>query len=114
MSENITVIGAGVNGISWTALFLANGLRVTVNDPRPDLEEATLKGIEEIGPSLEALGYDTRSLTKNLRFEKDLNKAVKEADLIQENGPENVAFKQELYVKIEANLKPSALVLSSS
>jgi len=69
-------------------------LRVTVNDPRPDLEEATLKGIEEICPSLEALGCDTRSLTRNLSFEKILIKRLKEADLIQENGPENVAFKQ--------------------
>jgi ketoreductase RED1 len=34
--------------------------------------------------------------------------------LIQENGPENVAFKQDLYAQIEANLKPTALVLSSS
>src|SRR5712672_3244129 len=114
MSENITVIGAGVIGASWTALFLANGLKVTVNDPRPDLEESTLKSIEEITPSLKALGYEIEGLTKNLQFEKDLNKAVKEADLIQENGPESVAFKQDLYVKIEANLKPSALVLSSS
>jgi len=112
--QNITVIGSGVIGASWTALFLANGLKVTVNDPRPDLEESTLKGIEEITPSLKALGYEIDGLTNNLHFEKDLNKAVKEADLIQENGPETVAFKQDLYVKMEAYLKPDALVLSSS
>ena len=28
-----TVIGGGVIGISWTALFLAHGLEVTVCDP---------------------------------------------------------------------------------
>jgi ketoreductase RED1 len=112
--QNVTVIGAGAIGLSWAALFLANGLKVTINDPRADVEEATLKGIDEISPTLKALGYDVRILTSKLYFEKDLNKAVKDADLIQENGPENVAFKQDLYVQIEANLKPTALVLSSS
>ncbi|MES1222740.1 MAG: 3-hydroxyacyl-CoA dehydrogenase NAD-binding domain-containing protein [Bacteroidota bacterium] len=112
--QKITVIGAGAIGLSWTALFLANGLKVTVNDPRADLVEATLKGIEEISPTLSALGYNVKDLVKNLSFETDLNKAIKDADIIQENGPENVAFKQNLYVQIEANLKPGALVLSSS
>jgi ketoreductase RED1 len=112
--QKVTIIGAGAIGISWAALFLANGLNVMINDPRPDLEEATLKGIEEISPSLKALGYDINGLTKKLSFEKDLNKAVKDADLIQENGPENVPFKQDLYVRIESDLKPTALILSSS
>src|SRR6476646_2085406 len=112
--HNVTVIGAGAIGLSWTALFLANGLKVTVNDPRTDVKEATLKGIEEISPTLKALGYDVSTLTSKLYFEGDLAKAVKDADLIQENGPENLAFKQDLYVQIEANLKPIALVLSSS
>jgi len=112
--QNVTVIGAGAIGLSWTGLFLANGLRVTVNDPRTDVEEATLKGIAEISPTLKALGYDVSTLTSNLSFESDLAKAVKDADLVQENGPENVEFKQNLYAQIEANVKPTALVLSSS
>jgi ketoreductase RED1 len=112
--QNVTVIGAGAIGLSWAALFLANGLKVTVNDPRPDLKEASLKGLEEISPTLKALGYDVSALANNLSFEVDLDKAVKDADLVQENGPENVEFKQNLYAQIEKSLKPSALVLSST
>ncbi|HEX9513479.1 MAG TPA: 3-hydroxyacyl-CoA dehydrogenase NAD-binding domain-containing protein [Puia sp.] len=110
----VTVIGAGTIGISWAALFLANGLKVAVNDPRPDLEEATLKGIGEMSHTLKSLGYDDKEITKNLSFEKDLDRAVKGADIIQENGPENIDFKQDLYARIETNVKSSALVLSSS
>src|SRR5260370_19639622 len=110
----VTVIGAGTIGISWAALFLANGLKVTVNDPRPDLEEATLKGIGEMSHTLKSLGYDDKEITKNLSFEKDLDRAVKGSDIIQENGPENIDFKQDLYARIETNVKSSALVLSSS
>ena len=112
--QKVTIIGAGAIGISWAALFLANGLKVIINDPRPDLEEATLKEIEEISPSLKALGYNIKGLTKNLSFEKDLDNAVKDADLIQENGPEDISFKQDLYARIEGYLKATALVLSSS
>ena len=36
--SKVAVIGAGVIGASWTALFLAHGLAVVVNDPRPDVE----------------------------------------------------------------------------
>jgi ketoreductase RED1 len=112
--KNVTVIGAGAIGLSWTALFLANGLQVTINDPRADVEEASLKGIEEIKPTLKALGYEISSLTSKLNFEKDLAKAVQDADIIQENGPENLAFKQDLLAKLEASVKPTALILSSS
>ena len=112
--QNVTVIGAGAIGLSWAALFLANGLKVTINDPRTDVEEASLKGLKEIVPTLKALGYDISTIMGNLFFESDLSKAVKDADLIQENGPENVTFKQDLFVQKEANAKPNALVLSSS
>ena len=112
--QHVAVIGAGAIGLSWTALFLANGLKVTVNDPRHDLEDATLKEIESVKPTLQALGYNIIGLEKNLFFEKDLAKAIRNADVIQENGPENIAFKQDLYVQIEAAMKPNALVLSSS
>ena len=112
--QNVTVIGAGAIGLSWTALFLANGLTVTINDPRADVKEATLKGIAEITLTLKELGYDVSTLTHKLYFEPDLNKAVKNADVVQENGPENVAFKQDLYAQLEPGLKTNALVLSSS
>lgn len=112
--QKVTVIGAGAIGNSWIALFLANGLQVTVNDPRPDAKESVSTAIAEIEPTLKALGYKTSNLIKNLSFEKDLDKAVKDADIIQENGPENIEFKQDLYAAIEKNMKPTALVLSSS
>src|SRR5258705_8435846 len=104
--QKVTVVGAGAIGVSWTALFLANNLKVTVNDPRPDLKESVLKGIDEIKPALKALGYKVKGMTQNLNFETDLSKAVKDADLIQENGLENLDFKQTLYAQIEDSLKP--------
>ena len=112
--SKITVIGAGAIGLSWTGLFLANGWRVTINDPRADIKTAALDGLAQIKPSLAALGYSVTDFEKALSFEADLEKAVKDADIIQENGPENLAFKQDLYGKLDKWTKPAALLLSSS
>ena len=40
-----TVVVGGVIGISWTALFLAHGLRVTFCDPLPDVAEWVRAGL---------------------------------------------------------------------
>ncbi|HMI61237.1 MAG TPA: 3-hydroxyacyl-CoA dehydrogenase NAD-binding domain-containing protein [Puia sp.] len=111
---NITVIGAGAIGLSWTGLFLANGWKVTINDPREDIRTAVQEGLELIKPSLAAMGYSVSDLYKGLSFEADLEKAVKGADFVQENGPESIPFKQELYAKLDKWVKPEALLLSSS
>ena len=113
-SSNITVIGAGAIGLSWTALFLANGWKVTINDPREDIKATTLDGLAQIKPSLAALGYSVSELDKTLSFEADPEKAVKDADIVQENGPEVLAFKQDLYGKLDKWVKPATLLLSSS
>ena len=113
-NKNVTVIGAGAIGLSWTSLFLANGLNVTINDPRPDIRETVLEGLEVVKPTLSSLGYEVKNLTAHLYFESDLEKSVANADFVQENAPENIAFKQDLYAKLEDYTKAGALILSSS
>ena len=111
---NICVIGAGVIGASWTALFLAHGLNVVVNDPQPNIE-TTLKGaLLKIAPTLRELGLPHESLDRSLRFEPDLERAVAGADLVQENGPERPEWKQQLWARIENAVPKHALLLSSS
>jgi ketoreductase RED1 len=63
-----TVVGGGVIGISWTALFLAHGLEVTVCDPLPDVAERVRAGLREIAPTLAQLGLSgTNSPTAAMR-----------------------------------------------
>ncbi|SIS04043.1 ketoreductase RED1 [Peribacillus simplex] len=112
--NSVTVIGAGLIGISWTAYFLAKGLEVKVNDVRPDLEEVVLTGIEQIIPTLRDLGLPTEGITDRLIIEKDLERALNGAVVVQENGPERIEFKQELYTQIEKFVSKDALLLSSS
>jgi ketoreductase RED1 len=108
------IIGAGVIGASWTALFLAHGLEVVVNDPRPDVEALVRDYIKNSLSTLEALGLPTANLEAKLRFETDLERAVAGADLVQENGPERIEFKQDLWARISKVVGDKALLLSSS
>jgi ketoreductase RED1 len=108
------VIGAGVIGASWTALFLAHGLEVVVNDPRADVEALVRDYIRNNLSTLEALGLPTANLEAKLRFDADLEGAVAGADLVQENGPERIEFKQDLWARISKVVGDKALLLSSS
>ena len=115
--SSATVVGGGVIGISWAALFLAHGLRVTINDPRPDIESLVRAGLVEVAPTLSSLGLPTKDLTDMtgaLRFEGELARAVADADVVQENGPEQADLKQKLWAQIEDAVPRKALLLSSS
>jgi ketoreductase RED1 len=112
-----TVVGAGVIGISWTALFLARGLHVTVSDPLPNAEERVRAGLSEIAPTLEQLGLPVEALEKPspaLAFEADVAAAVREADVVQENAPEKLEVKQQLWQEVERAAPAQALLASSS
>ncbi len=108
------MVGAGAVGLSWIGLFLANNLRVTVCDPRPDVQIAVLSGLENIKWTLQSLGYKIEKFTRLLSFEETLHKAVADAEFIQESIPEDVEAKQSLYEKLDRFTRPSALILSSS
>src|SRR5271170_1344188 len=115
--SSATVVGGGVIGISWAGLFLAHGLRVTISDPEPDIEPLVRTGLAEVAPTLSALGLPTADLTDGtdaLRFERDIARAVADADVVQENGPERADVKQQLWAQIEDAAPPEALFASSS
>jgi ketoreductase RED1 len=112
--RRITVVGAGTIGISWAALFLGHRLRVTVNDPAPDVEARVRTELAELAPMLAELGLATDGLTDGLGFEPDLERAVLGADVVVENGPENLDFKRELFGRIEKVVGAETLLLTST
>src|SRR5205807_2830209 len=90
--RRIAIIGTGVIGASWTALFLAKGLQVVATDIAPNAEAALRKFVETAWPALERLGLSPGALRSNLTFTPALAEAVAGAGLVQENGPERIDF----------------------
>jgi 3-hydroxyacyl-CoA dehydrogenase len=112
--RQIAIIGTGVIGASWASLFLAKGLQVVATDVAPNAEEALRKFVRTAWPALERLGLSNSASQANLRFVPDLAKAVKGADLVQENGPEKIDFKKTLYKQLDELLSPDVIIASSS
>ena len=112
--RHTAVLGAGVIGSSWAALFLASGRSVTVYDPAPDAEARTRAAVENAWPTLEELGLTDRGTPEALSFTDTAADAVAGASFVQENVPEREAIKHALYGEIEAALDASAIVSSST
>src|SRR6202000_216549 len=60
------------------------------------------------------LGRAPGASRDRLKFDANLATAVAGADLVQENGPERIEFKRELYAQLDKLLPPTTLIASSS
>jgi len=119
MSQNkpirrIAIIGTGVIGASWAALFLAKGLDVVATDVAPDAEAALRRFVANAWPALQRLGLASGASQDRLSFTASLPDAIKDADLVQENGPEKIDFKKTLYRQLDELLHPDVIIASSS
>src|ERR1700750_995659 len=112
--RRIAIVGTGVIGASWTSLFLAKGLQVVATDIAPNAEASLRKFVESAWPALKRLGLSPGASQSNLKFTAALPQAIADADLVQENGPERIDFKQKLYGQLDELLPPDVIIASSS
>lgn len=113
--SRVAVLGAGLIGRSWTALFLAAGHDVAIYDPADNVEDLVREGIDSAWPMLQRLGLTTEERpTATLTFYADPSEAVKGATFIQESVPERIDIKWALYALIEPALARDAIVASSA
>ena len=119
MSQNkpirrVAIIGTGVIGASWATLFLANGLDVVATDVAPGAEAALKRFVAAAWPAMQRLGLASGASQSRLSFTAALTDAIKDADLVQENGPEKIEFKKTLYRQLDELLHPGVIIASSS
>ena len=112
--RQIAIIGTGVIGASWSALFLAKGLDVVATDVAPDAETALRRFVEAAWPALKRLGLAPGASPTRLSFTPDLPTALRNADFVQENGPERIDFKTKLYRQLDESLAADVIIASSS
>jgi 3-hydroxyacyl-CoA dehydrogenase len=112
--RRIAIVGTGVIGASWAAEFLARGFDVIATDPAPDAEAKLRAYIDAAWPALAEIGLSPGASKNRLGFTLDMKKAVSNADLVQENGPERPDFKIKLFADLDAATPPGSLIASSS
>jgi 3-hydroxyacyl-CoA dehydrogenase len=112
--KRIAIVGTGVIGASWAAQFLARGFDVIATDPAPNAEAALRKYVETAWPAVSALGLAKTASRERLSFTLEMTKAVSDADLVQENGPERPDFKIKLFAEMDEATPPDSIIASSS
>lgn len=111
----ITLIGLGSIGISFAALYLKHSAAaISVYDPRHDLNEHVRSVLPVYLDTQDPdLSVDNLISTKRLRICSSLEDACRDARIVQEQGPENLAFKTSIW-KLVTRLVSSDTHLWSS
>src|SRR6266851_4785673 len=112
--RNVAIVGTGVIGASWAALYLARGLNVVATDPAPNAEANLRKYVDAAWKDLTVIGLSPNASRDHLKFTTDMKQALADADLVQENGPERKDFKIKLFADMDAATRPDAIIASSS
>lgn len=114
--QKVAVIGCGAIGASWAALFMAQGLSVTAFDINPAARTSLENMVDSALPVLASLGLlkKTDARASDIRFTTDMAEALRDVDLVQENGPERLGFKQDLFGQMAALVRDDTILATSS
>ncbi len=112
--RRIAIVGTGVIGASWAALYLAKGFDVVATDPAPNAEADLRLYIDNAWKSLTALGLAPKASREHLEFTRDMKQALSRADFVQENGPERSEFKIKLFADMDEAAPVDSIIASSS
>ncbi|MFG2949758.1 3-hydroxyacyl-CoA dehydrogenase NAD-binding domain-containing protein [Streptomyces adustus] len=96
--EAVTVVGAGVIGLSWARLFGEAGWEVRISDPRPDLADVVDRELAGVPVTLAV----------------DLASAADGTDFVQESGPERIEIKEQMFATLAAHTRDDVVLASSS
>jgi 3-hydroxyacyl-CoA dehydrogenase len=113
----VAVIGAGLIGRAWSIVFARAGFTVAVWDQLPQQTTLAKTFIADRLPELRAAGLladDPETVLGRIHPMQSLWETVRDADYIQENGPERVEVKTALFSELERAARPEAIIASSS
>jgi 3-hydroxyacyl-CoA dehydrogenase len=108
------VLGAGTIGASWTAWFLARGISVTVWDPRPEASDYVRRYIADAWPAMARIGMAAGASPDAWRFCATPEDAVADTQFVQENAPERLPIKRELFARLDSAMPKEAVLASST
>ncbi len=112
--RRVGVVGAGVIGGGWALHYLRMGLDVDVYDPAPNARDDLHRMLKATWPLLERIGLQPGASPGRVRFHPDLAAAVGEADVVQENSPEDGALKRAVLADIDRAARPDTVIASST
>jgi carnitine 3-dehydrogenase len=112
--QTAAIIGTGVIGASWATAFLARGMDVVAADPASGAEQALRGTVAAQWTAMQQIGLSPGASLERLRFAASPEDAVAEVDFVQENGPERLDVKRDLFRRLDEAAPTSSLLATST
>lgn len=115
-TNTVAIVGVGLIGRAWAAIFARAGWSVRVTDPHgPTLENAPKLIRDELHAlARHGLAADPDGAAARVTVAASLADAVQGASFVQENGPEKVEDKIALFTELDRLAAPDAILASST
>ena len=118
MARKVAIIGSGLIGRSWAICFARGGYDVAMWDPEVQSLKTSLDAIGNLLIDLEKgqllQNQTAATVRKRIVPVRTIEEAVAEAAHVQENGPEQLQVKKDLFNKLDAVAPADAVLASSS
>jgi L-gulonate 3-dehydrogenase len=114
--RNVAIVGAGLIGRAWAAIFARAGWNVRLTDPHiPTLMAAPrLIRDELLMLARHGLADDPEGATARFSAAGNLEEALNDVEFVQENGPEKVDDKRVIFGQLDRLAPKDALLVSST
>ena len=116
--KRVACVGGGVIGSSWAIQFAMKGLDVVLYDIN---DEQLAKSQAQMHKSLDALEQfkavtpqRRQEIAGRVKLTTSMEEAVKNAQFIQESGPERLEIKRSILAQVEEFASPDAIYASST
>src|ERR1700754_344874 len=115
-NKNVAIVGVGLIGRAWSAIFARAGWNVRLTDPHaPTLKAAPGLIRDELHAlNRHGLADDPEGAAARITVAGSLAEAVKDVAFVQENGPEKVEDKIAMFAELDQLAPPDALLVSST
>ena len=116
--NNVACVGGGTIGFSWAVLFAQHGLQVKIYDISDDALSLANAELLRACDALVDAGVMTdaaaTAVLARIATTTDLAEAVRDADYVQESGPERYRIKRQIYRDLDRHTRPDVVLASST
>ena len=114
----IAVVGTGFIGRAWAISFARAGHEIALWDAKAEAPAAALAYIESLLPDLHKYdllnGSTPAEIRGRMHIAATLEEALEGAEHVQENTPEDLALKREIFARLDAAAEPHTILASST
>ena len=114
--ERVAIVGSGLIGRAWAVVFAGGGCDVALYDPGAGVagkaRALVADGLDEL--AAEGLVKDAKAASARVRAATSLADALDGATFVQENTPEVLETKREVFAELDRLAAPGTVLASST